>query len=408
MALETRSIEGVELLAVGTWQGGGCPDGGCKFTTKDLDNAVAAWEATSSDLRPPVKLGHDDNQKLLQADGYPAAGWVTNLRRIGKKLVGDLENVPKRVAELIAAGAYRTRSVELQRDYEVGGKDWPLVLTGVALLGADLPAVESLKDIAKLYQSLQLTYEESDGARYVVFAEAAPTDDMATLTDELDGLVSRMELVMKGQRGSPAARMKIREVRSHLANLVRAAKAANMTKEEQMALDEQALRTELGLDGDADIIAAVKALKEKGPDPKPDPDPPTPDPEKAELSQKLNDAEKRIITLEQQSARASAERSVDELISGGRLLPKQREMAVTMALRMDETEFKSYVETLPTSVITLGEQGTSDAPDLAGLEPTEAELAVAKQAGTSRESLMRQKARDKGIELPADFGKEKE
>lgn len=154
--LLTVDIAGVEILSVGSWHGQGCPADGCTFTTDDLDKIVTAHNATVGTLRPPVKLGHDDDQKLLQADGYPAAGWVTNVRRTGEKLIADLVGVPKKIAELIDAGAYRTRSVELDGNIDIGGTTYDIVLTGLALLGADLPAVQSLADITKLYATLDL------------------------------------------------------------------------------------------------------------------------------------------------------------------------------------------------------------------------------------------------------------
>jgi hypothetical protein len=155
--LLTVDIPNVEILSVGSWHGQGCPSSGCTFTTDDLDTIVASHAATAGSLRPPVKLGHDDDQKLLQADGYPAAGWVTNLRRTGEKLIADLVGVPKKIAELMDAGAYRTRSVELDGNIDVGGTTYSILLTGLALLGADLPAVTSLADITALYASRGLT-----------------------------------------------------------------------------------------------------------------------------------------------------------------------------------------------------------------------------------------------------------
>ena len=36
MPLETRDFLSVELMTVGTWDGLGCPEGGCSFTTETL------------------------------------------------------------------------------------------------------------------------------------------------------------------------------------------------------------------------------------------------------------------------------------------------------------------------------------------------------------------------------------
>lgn len=146
--LVTRDIPGVEILSVGSWHGTNCPTSGCAFTTEDLDRIVADYEATkASTFTAPLKLGHTEDQKLLQSDGLPAAGWLANLRRDGEKLLADLMKVPGKIADLIDVGAYRNRSLELEGDRVVG----------MALLGADLPAVENLDDITGLYKRARLS-----------------------------------------------------------------------------------------------------------------------------------------------------------------------------------------------------------------------------------------------------------
>ncbi len=173
--LQTESISGVDILRIGEgFEGGGCPDGGCSFTADDLDAIVTAYWATREARTPPVKLGHDADQKIVQKDGYPAAGWVANLRRLGDKLYADLLDVPKQLADLIRAGAYRFVSVELEKDMECGGVTYPTALTGLALLGADLPAVDSLKGLATLYQTLQLELKTETQA--VVFERQANSE----------------------------------------------------------------------------------------------------------------------------------------------------------------------------------------------------------------------------------------
>lgn len=175
--LNTRDIPDVEILSVGTWHGTGCPPAGCSFTEDDLDEIAATYAATKDLLSPPLKLGHDDNQKLLQADGYPAAGWLSNVRRVGQKLLADLLKVPATIADLMDAGAYRNRSVELDANYEIGGKQYDIALTGMALLGADLPAVENLADITAWYKRQRLTI--APAARVVLFSAPAKTATFA-------------------------------------------------------------------------------------------------------------------------------------------------------------------------------------------------------------------------------------
>jgi cation transport regulator ChaB len=159
--LPTVNLKGVEILAVGTWSG----SKEATYTKEDLDGIVDAFKALTGDPKlnyeAPAKLGHDGKQKLLQSDGYPAAGWVASLKRKGDKLVADFKNVPAKIGALIDAGGYKKVSSEIYQDYEMGGKVYPLVLKAVSFLGGDIPAVKTIKDILA-------TYKDESGARFIV------------------------------------------------------------------------------------------------------------------------------------------------------------------------------------------------------------------------------------------------
>ena len=99
-AAKLSNIKGVEVFSVGTWNGQ-------TFTEQDLDKMVESFKETSATVRPFLKLGHDDDQKLLQKEGLPAAGWVGSLYRKGGKLLADFVDIPKKIMELIENKAYR-------------------------------------------------------------------------------------------------------------------------------------------------------------------------------------------------------------------------------------------------------------------------------------------------------------
>ena len=158
--METENVYGVELLAAtGPIHGIGSPPGGDWITGDDLDAMVESYTALRGEIKAPVKLGHNLSQgplgEFLGTDGAPSAGWVENVRRVGDRVIGDLMAVPKTIAQLMRVGAYRGRSVEFFRTYtsQADGKKYRMVLTGLALLGAHLPAVGGLMDWAKLYGS---------------------------------------------------------------------------------------------------------------------------------------------------------------------------------------------------------------------------------------------------------------
>ncbi len=146
-ALETVDLEGVEILKIGgPVHGRGSPVGGDYFTTDDLRALAAADTELGDEITPPARLGH--------GQGDPAVGWVENVRLNddGSRLLADVWRVPKKVAELIRAGAYRSRSVELggftsQRT----GRRYDQIVRGLAFVGGRMPAVAGLADIERLY-----------------------------------------------------------------------------------------------------------------------------------------------------------------------------------------------------------------------------------------------------------------
>lgn len=140
-----KFIKGVEIFAAGEWNGD-------TYTTEDLDEMVRAFKETGKQWRPALKLGHSDNQTLLQSDGLPAAGWVGNLYRKGKKLLADFIDIPEKVYEMLKNGSYKRVSSEVYWNAKVNGGSYSRLLGAVALLGADMPAVTCLNDIFQMYK----------------------------------------------------------------------------------------------------------------------------------------------------------------------------------------------------------------------------------------------------------------
>lgn len=130
----------VEVFAVGTWNG-------YRFTAEDLQKMVASFEALhgAGYLDAPLKFGHNDEQPVT--DGAPAIGWVDRLYIKDDKLMATFADVPQVVYDAAKARRYRKVSIELDFDVKHKGVMYPYVLTGVALLGADLPAVNTLADL---------------------------------------------------------------------------------------------------------------------------------------------------------------------------------------------------------------------------------------------------------------------
>lgn len=160
--LETVKLEGVAVMAAGgPYRAKGSPPGGDFYDDATLQRIADASNRYTErgELRSINKIGHDPQQRLLAASGItdgekPSAGWLRNFRVDGGKLKADIENVPKKLADLIKVGAYRTRSAELRSlESQTGSGEREPVVTGLAWLGATSPAIRTLDDIHAYYEA---------------------------------------------------------------------------------------------------------------------------------------------------------------------------------------------------------------------------------------------------------------
>lgn len=154
--METFDIKGVEIFKSGEWtDSGGATTG---YTEKDIADMAAAMQELRSVFEPPIKIGHNESQKL-KSDEMPAFGWLKNFRAKAGILICDFVGVPKTVYELIKSGAYKKRSAEIWSDYydESLKKKFKHVIAGIALIGAKLPALGSLKDVRNLFDADEKT-----------------------------------------------------------------------------------------------------------------------------------------------------------------------------------------------------------------------------------------------------------
>lgn len=168
-------LKGVEIFAVGRWNDR-------SFTEADLDAMAASFAELKLAGRVPLKFGHNDEQPLT--DGQPALGWVQRVYRDGKVLLADFTSMPRVVHDAIRDGRWKFVSVELLRDVVFQGGEFPWVLSGVALLGADIPAVSGLKDLQALAMSRRAEFRS--GARLTFTREVKSTGDDDNMSDEKD------------------------------------------------------------------------------------------------------------------------------------------------------------------------------------------------------------------------------
>lgn len=368
---EPRDFPGVELLAAGKWHA----STGDVDVTVDMLHAMAATNAaTGATFHAPIKLGHDDTL----GDSMPAAGWVTNLRVVGSKLLGDLKAVPAKLARLIDSQGYRKRSAEVRADFDIGGKTYPWAFTGLALLGAALPAVDGLADIVSTYLARGLG--PAPGALLfaagnqtfprVVLRFAAPA---STETQPMDYEAFVRDLMAACGAATPE------ELKTKVAGIA----AAGVTPPVAAAAVTPAPAAIAAARAESDAAKIDLART------------------KAENSALTS----RVLTLEGLNASRAAADLVSDAEKAGKVTPAMRATSLAFALK-DPDGFKAHVAASP-KVIDFAERGSnSDAPsNAARLGATPAEREVAKAMGkdpASREwrlSHAKHKARELDLSL---------
>ncbi len=130
-----------EIFKVGTWN---ASTGKVNANSAMLDAMVASYEALNSKISGfaiPIKLGHTNIK------GAPAMGYAQNVRREGDTVLADFTDMPSEIVDAVNAKRYNSVSVEIWPKIEHDGLVFEHVLSGVALLGAEWPAVKGLKPV---------------------------------------------------------------------------------------------------------------------------------------------------------------------------------------------------------------------------------------------------------------------
>jgi cation transport regulator ChaB len=402
--LETVDLEDVEILAVGKWQGSTGP---VTFTTEDLDKIVDSYHTITADkslnYEPPAKLGHADKQKLLQEDGYPAAGWVSSLKRVGEKLVATVKDVPRKIADIIRAGGYKKVSSEVYRDYEIGGKKYARVLKAIAFLGGDIPAVKTLNDIVAQYgenaQIEAVLYELAEGDSITKRLEAVqaawrsqaasppapecPAESAGWICEVFNDYVI-IDKAGRLLRIPYTVSTKTNEFVFDTAKAVEVEKVYHEIKNsEKEELMEKEIREVLGLAEDANVVEAVKALKAKV----------EAQPTGAVALTEHEAVKGKVKALETKLAERERDERVTAAIKDGKITPAQKQWAEEYAFK-DPTGFDAFVKAA-SKVVELGERGTAKngAPAATTTDDnlTKEEIELGEKLGVSKEDLIKAK-----------------
>lgn len=177
LAANSNAVRGVEIFATGTHNGD-------EYTEKDLDDMIEAFKKL--DYRPAIKVGHTKDKP-----GAPSYGWVTNLRKIGTKLVADFESMHDTVLEALRNRSYDRVSSEIYFNLKRGGNVFRRALKAVALLGSEIPAVANLVPLHKM----EFDEQGFDSVAHASEAQLAISDNefVDALARRVDGLIKLMK-----------------------------------------------------------------------------------------------------------------------------------------------------------------------------------------------------------------------
>lgn len=185
-----KGLRNVQLIKVGTWSGSKGPT---PFNEGDLEDIVRSFGALGGKLgfRPHLKLGHTEAQKFFgQRAGFPSLGEVSNVWRDGSTVYANIDNIPEALLDLIEKRRYTQLSIELIPTYKHDGVEYRNVLVGVALLGAELPAVKGLADLAQALYKEDPTVFKDAGETQEFTEMPAPNEPKALTQADLDKAVA--------------------------------------------------------------------------------------------------------------------------------------------------------------------------------------------------------------------------
>lgn len=175
----TVTLEGVEIVRAGAWASQ--LSGRVPISTEDLDAMVQAASDPEID-HAPLRIGHVDPR----FDGEPALGWLTNVRRVGDRVVADITDVPAKLADVVRS-AFRRRSAEIMWGVKTpSGRRYKAALSGLALLGLTPPAVKGLADVLSRYSG-PTNQAESTGVAVTIddIDDPNAAESLSLLTEQL-------------------------------------------------------------------------------------------------------------------------------------------------------------------------------------------------------------------------------
>lgn len=191
-------IRDQKIFKVGEWNGQ-------PITEDDILAMASNYKILEVSFEPPIKIGHDiaEHKKLMSEC---SAGWVTNVWANLPWLMGDFD-VPMDVyKDYLKTKKLRFKSVEMHPNFVRDGKEYGPVLTGLALLGINNPAVNDLGPIGLPFSCnkediIRITFD--DGGESEMSEETKKfQDEIAALKKEKENQAKKFEALQKEAEGN--------------------------------------------------------------------------------------------------------------------------------------------------------------------------------------------------------------
>lgn len=259
------TLKNVEIFSAGTWRG----SREVKVDGSMLDRIVANFANLNSKVSGfgvPIKLGHNDRI------GEPAYGWMSDVQRIGDTLVADFSDVDPQIVDAISKRRYNSVSVEIYPVVRYAGQVLNDVLGGVALLGAEWPAVKGLKPLSSSLfaeQPEKVELKEKDTVK--TFTEQEHADLIAAevaKTVAAEAVKLAAEKARADAAEAELAKFRDEAEKAEVANIIKTAEAkGQIVPANKKAVEEFAEKVRTAATGDARkaLLATFKGFVEAMP-----------------------------------------------------------------------------------------------------------------------------------------------
>lgn len=253
----TRQLIGVQIFSVGEHT----DSRGITrlYSISDLDAMVKAFSAGVVEF-VPIKLGHTSErfrevlaQRLEipglvltgeRGDGQASLGKIVRLYRDGPMLIADME-LHEEVARMYEERLFHDFSGEILIDYE----GYPYVLSALAMLGADRPAVPDMRE------GVLLTQWAPEKAHVYTFSAPSRQLDL----EELEEVTKAMDRVVQGKKSAGMLRQIWNQVKDQWTGLLGIVPTQHA---QEVDVDIQELAKKLTMQEGADEAAVMARLDE--------------------------------------------------------------------------------------------------------------------------------------------------